>query len=96
MLYAQRFAADEAYRDAVWQPLSVDTDRPLVVQFCANDADDFVRAAALAQPHCDAVDLNLGCPLRRAHEERFGSALMDRKHWTAVQQIGAPASFSLL
>ena len=34
----------------------------LWLQFCANDPKTFLEAARLAQPFCDAVDLNLGCP----------------------------------
>jgi tRNA-dihydrouridine synthase 1 len=37
-------------------------DRPLVCHFLANNPTDFARAAKLAKSHCDAVDLNLGCP----------------------------------
>ncbi len=37
-------------------------DRPLIVQFAANDTDSFVQAAKLVEPFCDGVDLNLGPP----------------------------------
>jgi tRNA-dihydrouridine synthase 1 len=39
----------------------------------ANDPEMFVKAARLAEPHCDAIDLNLGCPQRIAHAGHFGS-----------------------
>ena len=32
-----------------------------------------LAAAKLAEPHCVAVDINLGCPQRQAHSGRFGS-----------------------
>ena len=46
-------------RDAL---ASCEGDHPLIIQFCANDADALLEAALIAQDHCDAIDLNLGCP----------------------------------
>ena len=37
-------------------------DRPLIIQFCGNDPDIIIKASKLAEKHCDAIDLNLGCP----------------------------------
>lgn len=34
----------------------------VVVQFCGNDPQTVLAAAKHVEGHCDAVDLNLGCP----------------------------------
>lgn len=46
---------------------TIPEDRPLVCHFSANDPQDFVSAAKLVEPVCDAIDLNLGCPQRTAY-----------------------------
>lgn len=68
MYHADRFVADAEYRHAVFESQLSPDDRPLVVQLGGNDVQTLVAAALLAQPHCDAVDLNLGCPQKRARE----------------------------
>ncbi|MEE6507196.1 hypothetical protein FKM82_007997 [Ascaphus truei] len=62
MLHAQVFVRDANYRRENLYSDLCPADRPLIVQFCANDPDVFVQAALLAQEFCDAIDLNLGCP----------------------------------
>uniref|UniRef100_UPI00358DFB8D tRNA-dihydrouridine(16/17) synthase [NAD(P)(+)]-like isoform X2 n=1 Tax=Myxine glutinosa TaxID=7769 RepID=UPI00358DFB8D len=63
MLHAGLFYRDSRYRQQALDPgTGGENDRPLVLQFCANDPLTFTGAGKLAQHCCDAVDLNLGCP----------------------------------
>jgi Dihydrouridine synthase (Dus) len=75
MMLADQFAKSEAYRTQEFQ--TTPFDRPLVCHFAANSPADFAAAARLAEPHCDAIDLNLGCPQRTAYVGHFGSYLLD-------------------
>ncbi|CAH0014309.1 unnamed protein product [Clonostachys rhizophaga] len=90
MFHARLFAQDEKYRAAHFQAVrpaseskepwldgNPSIDRPLFVQFCANDPEYLLEAAKKVAPYCDAVDLNLGCPQGIARKGRYGAFLQE-------------------
>ncbi|CAK1553663.1 unnamed protein product [Leptosia nina] len=58
--------------------LTTKDDTPLIVQFAANNINDFLDASKLVYPYADGVDLNCGCPQRWAMKDGYGSALLSK------------------
>ncbi|RCK66639.1 tRNA-dihydrouridine(16/17) synthase [NAD(P)(+)] [Candida viswanathii] len=88
MFHAKLFATQEKYRASMWcEGLdgNKDLDRPLVVQFCANDPEYLLTAAKMIEDQCDAIDLNLGCPQGIARKGKYGAFLMD--DWDLIHKL---------
>lgn len=90
MLHARLFSQEDKYRKAHFQAVrpgssseepwldgNPSIDRPLFVQFCANDPEALLSAAKHVAPYCDAVDLNLGCPQGIARKGHYGAFLQE-------------------
>ncbi|CAI2172216.1 9323_t:CDS:2 [Funneliformis geosporum] len=85
MIHAKMFCdeSNKQYRSDIWS--TGKDDRPLIVQFCANDAEILLKASLKIQNQCDAIDLNLGCPQHIAKRGHYGSFLQDE--WDLIYKL---------
>ena len=77
MISAGGYVKSESYRSQFKFLEDSNADRPLIVQFWANEANALMNAAKLVEGKCDAVELNLGCPQQCARGGNYGAFLMN-------------------
>ena len=93
MMNSELFAVDPAYRQQEFQCTT--EDRPLVAHFSGNNPQTLLAAARHIEEHCDAIDLNLGCPQRVAYAGHFGSYLLGEEDRGTVLSIVRALSANL-
>ena len=76
MIMSNSFTRSQKARDIEFTTNS--TDRPLIVQFAANNTNDFATAAQFVRDCSDGVELNCGCPQKWAIQEGVGAGLIDK------------------
>uniref|UniRef100_UPI003AAA5FB9 refilin-B isoform X1 n=2 Tax=Centroberyx gerrardi TaxID=166262 RepID=UPI003AAA5FB9 len=76
MIVAADFMRSVKARDSEFT--TNESDRPLIVQFAASDAQTLADAACVVAPFSDGVDLNCGCPQRWAMSEGYGACLINK------------------
>ncbi|KIM31878.1 hypothetical protein M408DRAFT_14935 [Serendipita vermifera MAFF 305830] len=92
MINAKRFAdvRNKTFRELNFnlgnkEEGSLVLDRPLIIQFCGDDPEKILEAAKVLEPHCDAIDINLGCPQDIAKRGHYGAFLQD--DWDLIYRI---------
>ena len=93
MINAKMYASNKrnGYREIAFNTMLGEEggpgDRPLIIQFCANDPEQLLASAKALEGHCDAVDINLGCPQDIAKKGHYGSFLQDE--WDLIYKLSA-------
>lgn len=87
MLHSRLFSQDRKFREQFLCEMDGQPgiDRPLIIQFCANDPEVLLEAAKHVVGKCDAVDINFGCPQGIAKKGHYGSFLMEE--WDLVYSL---------
>ncbi len=93
MIMSESFVKSSKARDVDYT--TDNTDKPLVVQFAANDTEYFSLASQIVSPFVDAVDLNCGCPQRWAISDHYGAYLITKPQLVCDLVSAARRSCSL-
>lgn len=81
MFHAANFASQKKYRAKYFT--TCPEDRPLIVQFCSNNAETLLEAAKHVENLCDGIDINLGCPQDIAKRGHYGAYIQEE--WNLIE-----------
>ncbi|KAJ8127963.1 hypothetical protein O1611_g5672 [Lasiodiplodia mahajangana] len=79
MILAKEFNRNNFARDSDLTISTTGPELPTIAQFGSNSPLELSRAASLAAPFVNGVDLNCGCPQSWACAETLGAALMEKR-----------------
>ncbi|KAF5356975.1 hypothetical protein D9756_006638 [Leucocoprinus leucothites] len=100
MLMPDKLLNEQEYLEQHLKDLTAATasglEHPVVVQLCGNDPDSIAQAGRRLQNHCQAIDLNLGCPQEHARDGHFGAYLLGQRDWPLVENIVSSMSESFI
>lgn len=76
MLNSKIFVKCEKYRKSNFS--TCELDKPVIAQFCGNEAKTILEAIELIKTDVNAVDINLGCPQGIARKGNYGAYLLSK------------------
>jgi tRNA-dihydrouridine synthase 4 len=76
MIVSSDFVASDKCRQSEF--ITNEFDRPLITQFAAKDPIILGQASEYVAGHCDAVDINCGCPQRWVMRDGYGGGLLKK------------------
>lgn len=83
MVYSEMISANGLIRDGR-RTLELlrrsDSEKPLAIQLFGDDPAVLADAAAMVSGHGEALDLNMGCPVKKVVRSGAGSALLQNPH----------------
>jgi len=77
MVHSKLFTTMTSYHDR-FMLADIPADRPLIAQLCGSNREQVLQTARELSVHCDAIDINCGCPQQIARRGNYGAFLLEK------------------